>query len=308
MTERPGPPELAITFFYYHDLDAALAFYTGVMGFPLAIDQGWSKILRLADGAHVGLVDESRGMKQATPDKPVQLCIRVPDVDAWYAYARSRDLRQPVGACSRTTRSASAPSSSTIPKATRSRCNPRRGRAHEQGIDRHQPELVGHRHRRHRRRDAARCAALASTIRCRDAGRGPARHRKPAAGRPDDCADAGAGRAAATRGAGLRHRLFRRSRPACPARPDRAAGARHPGGRGDDRPDSSASVLASSRFCPPRSRAICAAFGAMGVLDRCAGDRALGLGVAELADADRTLARDDRHRARRCATRMAPTC
>lgn len=92
MTERPGPPELAITFFYYHDLDAALAFYTGVMGFPLAIDQGWSKILRLADGAHVGLVDQSRGLKQATPDKPVQLCIRVADVDAWYAYARSRDL------------------------------------------------------------------------------------------------------------------------------------------------------------------------------------------------------------------------
>ena len=32
------------------------------------------------------------------------------------------------------------------------------------------------------------------------------------------------------------------------------------------------------------------AFGAMGVLDRLAGDRALGLGVAELAEADRTLA------------------
>lgn len=31
------------------------------------------------------------------------------------------------------------------------------------------------------------------------------------------------------------------------------------------------------------------AFGAMGVLDRLAGDRALGLGVAELADADRCL-------------------
>lgn len=30
-------------------------------------------------------------------------------------------------------------------------------------------------------------------------------------------------------------------------------------------------------------------FGAMGVMDRCAGDRALGLGVAELADPDKTL-------------------
>jgi Asp/Glu/hydantoin racemase len=33
------------------------------------------------------------------------------------------------------------------------------------------------------------------------------------------------------------------------------------------------------------------AFGAMGVIDRCAGDRALGLGVADLADPGRTLAR-----------------
>jgi Asp/Glu/hydantoin racemase len=33
------------------------------------------------------------------------------------------------------------------------------------------------------------------------------------------------------------------------------------------------------------------AFGAMGVLGRCAGDRALGLGVADLADADHTQAR-----------------
>jgi len=31
------------------------------------------------------------------------------------------------------------------------------------------------------------------------------------------------------------------------------------------------------------------AFGAMGVLDRFAGDRALGLGVADLADADKSL-------------------
>lgn len=33
------------------------------------------------------------------------------------------------------------------------------------------------------------------------------------------------------------------------------------------------------------------AFGAMGVLERCAGDRALGLGVADLGDPGRTLAR-----------------
>lgn len=82
----PGDPILAITFLYYRNLPAALKFYTGVMGFPLAIDQGWSKILRVAGCAHVGLVDERRGMHRAVDQKPVQLCIRVRDVDGWHGY------------------------------------------------------------------------------------------------------------------------------------------------------------------------------------------------------------------------------
>ena len=81
----------AITFFYYVDLPRALDFYTEVMGFPLEIDQGWSKILKIAEHAYVGLVDETRGMHRANPIKPVQLCIRVPDVDAWHRYLSSQN-------------------------------------------------------------------------------------------------------------------------------------------------------------------------------------------------------------------------
>ncbi|RDL46853.1 hypothetical protein BLJAPNOD_06371 [Ensifer sp. M14] len=81
-----GQVEKAITFLYYKDLPRAFAFYTEVMGFPLEIDQGWSKILRIAENAYVGLVDETRGMHRAHPVKPVQLCIRVPTVDKWHAY------------------------------------------------------------------------------------------------------------------------------------------------------------------------------------------------------------------------------
>jgi predicted enzyme related to lactoylglutathione lyase len=92
MTRPDAPVELTITFFYYRDLPAAQAFYAEVMGFPLAIDQGWSKIMRIGGSAHVGLVDESRGMHRAHPVKPVQLCIRVPDVEAWHAYATERAL------------------------------------------------------------------------------------------------------------------------------------------------------------------------------------------------------------------------
>lgn len=96
MTEAPARPddgivEKAITFFYYVDLPRALDFYTQVMGFPLEIDQGWSKILKIAEHAYVGLVDETRGMHRANPIKPVQLCIRVPDIDAWHRYLSSQN-------------------------------------------------------------------------------------------------------------------------------------------------------------------------------------------------------------------------
>ncbi|MEL6168007.1 MAG: VOC family protein [Pseudomonadota bacterium] len=92
MTRPDGPVDLTIVFFYYRDLPRAEAFYRNVMGFPLAIDQGWAKIMNIGGGAHVGLVDEAKGMHNAEPVKPVQLCIRVGDVDAWYAYARTEEL------------------------------------------------------------------------------------------------------------------------------------------------------------------------------------------------------------------------
>ena len=91
--KRPeSATELAITFFYYRDLPRAMAFYEGVLGLPLAIDQGWCKIYRLCPGAHVGLVDETRGMNKWQAMKPVQLCLRVADVDAWFAYAKAQGL------------------------------------------------------------------------------------------------------------------------------------------------------------------------------------------------------------------------
>lgn len=88
MTERPtAPHELAITFLYYRDLPRAFAFYRDVLGLPLAIDQGdLAKILRIAPGAHVGLVDEAKGMNNWQAEKCVQLCIRVQDVQAWHSY------------------------------------------------------------------------------------------------------------------------------------------------------------------------------------------------------------------------------
>ncbi|WP_106751224.1 VOC family protein [Pannonibacter carbonis] len=87
---RPeGDPLLTVTFLYYRDLPKAMAFYEQVLGVELAIDQGWSKIYRLGGTAHVGLVDETRGSHRAADPKPVQVCLRVSDVDAWHAWAAS---------------------------------------------------------------------------------------------------------------------------------------------------------------------------------------------------------------------------
>lgn len=80
-----------ITFLYYRDLPVAMRFYEDVLGLTLAIDQGWSKIYRVTDGGYVGLVDETRGSHRANPIKPVQLCIRVADVDAWHAWIMTHD-------------------------------------------------------------------------------------------------------------------------------------------------------------------------------------------------------------------------
>lgn len=88
MTKRPTTPNvLAITFLYYRDLPRAFAFYRDVMGFPLAIDQGaLAKIMQIAPGAHLGLVDEAKGMNSWQAEKCVQVCVRVEDLDAWHAY------------------------------------------------------------------------------------------------------------------------------------------------------------------------------------------------------------------------------
>ncbi len=91
-TTQPEAATLTVTFFYYRDLAQAMAFYETVMGFRLAIDQGWSKIYKVAGAAHIGLVDESRGSHRAAETKPVQFAIRVPDVDAWHSWISTHNV------------------------------------------------------------------------------------------------------------------------------------------------------------------------------------------------------------------------
>ncbi|MBN2051684.1 MAG: VOC family protein [Spirochaetales bacterium] len=93
MTERPrlkdGKAEMLITFIYYKDMQKGADFYGKVLGFPLAIDQGKvSKIFRISEGGYLGIVDEAEGMQNWHEDKTVQICLRVPDADAWYEYCK----------------------------------------------------------------------------------------------------------------------------------------------------------------------------------------------------------------------------
>ncbi|MFW6344195.1 MAG: VOC family protein [Sediminispirochaetaceae bacterium] len=93
MAERPKLKEKKadklITFIYYRDLQKGLDFYGDTLGFPLEIDQGWSKIFRITEGGYIGVVDEKRGMQSWHEDKTVQICIRVSNVDQWYNYCSS---------------------------------------------------------------------------------------------------------------------------------------------------------------------------------------------------------------------------
>ena len=90
MSRPTRPPfdttQKLITFLYYTDLPRAIRFYEEVMGLVLEIDQGWSKIYRVTPNGYVGIVDETRGSHRANAIKPVQICMRVADVDAWHAY------------------------------------------------------------------------------------------------------------------------------------------------------------------------------------------------------------------------------
>lgn len=93
MTPRPAlDTQITMTFLYYRDVAVAQRFYEEVLGLTLAIDQGWSKIMAVGNGSHIGLVDEAHGMNNWQAEKCVQFCIRVPNVDEWYAYAKALGL------------------------------------------------------------------------------------------------------------------------------------------------------------------------------------------------------------------------
>lgn len=79
-------------FFYYADLDKATRFYTGTLGFSLAADYGYAKIIRVAPSSYVILVDAAKGMHAADEPKTTALAIVTDQLDEWYSYLKGRDV------------------------------------------------------------------------------------------------------------------------------------------------------------------------------------------------------------------------
>ena len=82
-----------ITWLYYRNLPEAMRFYEEVMGFRMEVDQGWSKIYKVREGAYVGLVDEKQGYHRASDTKPVILCLNVYSADSWYERLKERGVK-----------------------------------------------------------------------------------------------------------------------------------------------------------------------------------------------------------------------
>ena len=76
-----GTFDAGITFCGTNDLEATSAFYEGLLGLPMVLDQGTCRIYRVRDGCYVGFcrrdeVPETGG---------VVLTLVADDVDGWYA-------------------------------------------------------------------------------------------------------------------------------------------------------------------------------------------------------------------------------
>jgi predicted enzyme related to lactoylglutathione lyase len=87
---RPSGLTVHATVFwlYYDDLAPIEAFYEELLDVDLLVDQGWAKVYTASNTGYIGLVDASRGLHQATPEKAVTLSFVTTDIEAWMARAK----------------------------------------------------------------------------------------------------------------------------------------------------------------------------------------------------------------------------
>ncbi len=82
----------AYTFIYYKDMAEASSFYRDLLGLEEEPESDWVTLYRVTDDYTIGVVQDGRGNLRAAEDKPVILCLGVPDDgDIWMIYRRLKD-------------------------------------------------------------------------------------------------------------------------------------------------------------------------------------------------------------------------
>ena len=76
-------------FYYYRDVDAAWAFYRDVLGLETVVDYGFARILRVAEGSYLTVVDAEEGMHSADEPHAVTFAFITEQVEEWYDYLSS---------------------------------------------------------------------------------------------------------------------------------------------------------------------------------------------------------------------------
>lgn len=84
--------EGTLTLFYYNDLNGVLDFYKSQVGFEHVADFGYVKILKVHEGALLGLVDGETGSHRPSVDKPVRLVVMVKNIDAWFSKLKDNNV------------------------------------------------------------------------------------------------------------------------------------------------------------------------------------------------------------------------
>lgn len=79
-------------FFYYEDVEAATTFYKEVMGFRVAADYGFAKIMQVAPKSFITLVDHTKGMHSADEPKTTAIAIVTDQLDEWWEYVQTQDI------------------------------------------------------------------------------------------------------------------------------------------------------------------------------------------------------------------------
>ena len=82
----------AYTFIYYKDMAEASSFYRDLLGLEEEPESDWVTLYRVTGDYTIGVVQDGRGYLKAAEDKPVILCLGVPDDgDIWMIYRRLKD-------------------------------------------------------------------------------------------------------------------------------------------------------------------------------------------------------------------------